>query len=147
MKIISLLSPARYDKIRGALFDFAHERVAFLVGTRRDGAIVVSDIWPTRNETRRDPRYAYAITARAWREARERARALGLLIVGHAHSHPNGGIGPSPRDLWYIRRGEVGLVYHPKGFLAWYTRDGLVRVEKMRQSIFWRAVGLLFTAE
>lgn len=133
-----------HEKIRRVLFDWTEERTAFLVGQRVSGTFVIIDIWPTPNVTRRDPRHAYAISTQAWREARERARKLGLEIVGHAHSHPNGGVEPSALDIRYIRPNEIGLVYQPRGWLTWYTKKGAVKTEPMKQPIWAKLIGLLF---
>ena len=134
-----------HSEIRRALFSWYREKCAFLLGYKRRNEFIVAAIMPTPNVTSRDPAHAYAISTSAWKRARSEARKVGMSVIGHAHSHPNGPPWPSPLDIAYIRLGELGLVYHPRGYLVWYTSAGVICTQRERQNVVQRLIGLLFT--
>ena len=90
------IGPALLARIRAdAWARFPREACGLLIGTsdwRVLGAVAA------RNVSDR-PERAFEIDPAAVLRTHRRARARGLKVLGHYHSHPNGVDRPSPRDL------------------------------------------------
>ncbi|MGC8624725.1 MAG: Mov34/MPN/PAD-1 family protein [Phycisphaerae bacterium] len=70
--------------------DYPHEACGFLLGTARDNAIVVLQVWPAANTAALEKRTrTYAIASYQWIRTEQQAAAQGLAIVGIYHSHPD----------------------------------------------------------
>lgn len=122
-----------FDHLRPLLPVDGNETCGFLVS---DGAAII-DVWPTPSlEPSPD---SYSIGRNAWIQARKRARALGLRIVGTIHTHPDPHDpgGPSEIDLEIARRlppGELRAVWHPRsGRFTLYDRSGIIMTTVIRQ--------------
>lgn len=73
---------------------------------------------------------SYSIGKNAWRNANIRAKKEQKKIIGTIHTHPNGPIGPSDKDIQVarkLRNGEIRLVWHPSsGTLTQYGKQGII---------------------
>lgn len=91
-----------------AAAEWPREACGLLIGyADADGAVRVLRAEPAANLSPDDDAFELdpALRLRLQREA----RAEGLAVVGHYHSHPHGGAEPSPRDR--ARAGETGLIW------------------------------------
>jgi len=82
--------------------DYPHECCGFLFGTTTANTKNVSKIKPVINSRTTDDRHnRYLITPQEFLKAEQKARTLGLDIIGFYHSHPDAEARPSQYDLDY----------------------------------------------
>ena len=114
---------------------YPHECCGLLVG-EGESAIVITEIVPTPN-TADDPRRAFSIDPQAQFDLLRRVRDGKGRVVGHYHSHPDGGAIPSSHDLamaydpetiWVVMAASAGNVSVPKAFRHPHNIDGFVEV-------------------
>ena len=121
------------------------ENCAFIMGTYMQGEYLPLQLQPTPNITPHDPALYYAIGASAWRNAKKDARREGIRVIGHAHTHVNGTADPSPMDLRYIRKGEIGAIFHVRSSsITWYTRQGVIQRDTIEMPLWMRALSWIF---
>lgn len=75
------------------------EACGLLYGQRKDGVVIVARATATDNADSTDPNRRFAIAPKDLLEAHKVARAEGIDIVGHYHSHPTGLATPSNADV------------------------------------------------
>ncbi len=94
-----LLGRALRSRIEAlAVAAYPDEACGLLIGSWEDAATRVVEVAPARNLARDAPRRRYEVDPVDQLAAEERARALGLAVVGVWHSHPDHPAEPSERD-------------------------------------------------
>jgi proteasome lid subunit RPN8/RPN11 len=91
----------------------AHERCAWLLGTYDGSNALVTEMRPTRNYAA-DPRWDFLVRG---------SRRTMPNLIGVLHTHPGGGVSPSPTDLAAIPSDMLGIVWW-KGEWCAYTKEG-----------------------
>ncbi len=77
---------------------YPHECCGFLVGDRRDGVLVVTELVPASNAREDSPKNRYLIPPDEFARVQRDADRRGLDIVGFYHSHPDAPARPSEYD-------------------------------------------------
>ena len=104
-----------------------------------EALITVTEIVPTANVAA-DPARTFSIDPQAQFDQLRAARDAGLRVIGHYHSHPNGGAMPSSHDLamaydphaiWVVLAAFPGGASAPKAFRHPAGSDGFVEVPVM----------------
>jgi proteasome lid subunit RPN8/RPN11 len=119
--VLPIVDPAAWQDL-AHIFDPVTETCAFLVGQLKGGAPVVTEFWPTENTWQEQPTKSgkpgraadqgYSIPAAEWRKAMAEAEAVGLILLGHCHTHPGSTARPSMWDYLAVKPGELGAVWH-----------------------------------
>lgn len=113
------------------------EGCGFLVGDTTEITAIVAT--PSLTPSR----FQYSIGYPAWQQMRATAKETGLTIWGTIHSHPDGPLGPSEKDLDIasrLRGREVRAVWHPRTqTLTFYKRD-IILQKRVAVPLWFRAL-------
>lgn len=134
-----IAAPALLAQIRAlAAGEYPSECCGLLIGRPVGaGAIVLTDIAPSRNVTTGSPRDSFEIDPGMRIRLMQRLRGSAEAIVGHYHSHPDRPATPSPRDaaaafepdlLWLIVAVDAGAPGEIAAFRYDPARAGFGRV-------------------
>ena len=119
------LSAAVHDNIRRhAAETYPHECCGALIG--REG--LVTTAFPLPNTTEEGPRRRFLVRPADYRDAEQRATALGAELLGFYHSHPDHPAAPSQYDLdhaWPFFSYVIVSVQagSPADMTSWRLRD------------------------
>lgn len=95
------------------------EVCGLLLGTANDGGAHVSQLLPAANVAA-NPARSFEIAPATLLASHRSARAAGLRVIGHWHSHPNGSPRPSSRDAARAtENGQIWLIIAGKAISAW----------------------------
>lgn len=130
-----------FKQLRPLLDIEGNETCAFVIQTPSG-----FELWPT--PSLRPAPDSYSIGRLAWENARKRTASEGKRLCGSLHTHPNGPLGPSTKDLQiahYLRNGEIRMVWHPRsGTLTTYSREGLIAQQIIRAPLWIRPILWIF---
>jgi desampylase len=73
-----------------------------------------------------EPATSFEIDPAALIAAHKSARAGGLAVVGCYHSHPNGSLALSPRDVASAYEGQIWALIADGRVAAWVMEDGVI---------------------
>ncbi|WP_337190370.1 M67 family metallopeptidase [Altericroceibacterium endophyticum] len=97
MPDLTLTRPAYRAILHAAAQAAPHECCGLLLGTRDARGVIVEEARAAANIAA-DPAAHFELDPQALFDALRAERAGGLCVLGYYHSHPNGRVGPSPRD-------------------------------------------------
>ncbi len=91
------------------------ECCGLLIGTRDVGGVTVATVIAAANIAA-EPARRFEVDPKTLIAAHKAAREAGREVIGHYHSHPGGGAGPSAHDrARAIAEGEVWLIVPVEG--------------------------------
>jgi [CysO sulfur-carrier protein]-S-L-cysteine hydrolase len=136
------LSASQAEALRRAATEaYPQECCGFLTGVG-ESHITISDVLPTVNVAA-EPCRTFAIDPQAHFDLLRATRGTRKRVVGHYHSHPDGGPVPSPRDLdkaydpkmiWVVIAVNAGQVSAPRAFHHPEARVDFVEVPVLSTS-------------
>jgi proteasome lid subunit RPN8/RPN11 len=120
---------------REAVAAYPHECCGLLVGEGA-GDVLVTDVVAATN-TAGNPSRRFTIDPQAHFDLLRTARGNGRRVVGHYHSHPDGGATPSPHDLamahdseaiWVVMTTSAGTASVPRAFRHLSGENGFIEL-------------------
>jgi proteasome lid subunit RPN8/RPN11 len=115
-KALPTVDPAAWQDL-AHIFDPTSETCAFMIGKIEETGPVILEFWPTENVWQERPGkrprdQGYAIPAIEWTLTRAAAQHAGMTLIGHCHTHPGSTAAPSFFDFRYLKRDELGAIWH-----------------------------------
>ena len=113
------------------------EGCGFLTGNTEEITAIVA------TPSLKPSRFQYSIGFPAWQQMRATAKETGIVIWGTIHSHPDGPLGPSEKDLDIasrLRGREVRAVWHPRSQTLTFYKKQIISQERVAAPLWFRAL-------